>query len=248
MTKEDLTTNKETIDNIKVNSFEPALEFYNQTQIIKYYYKFNDLDVDRYNINGKGTQVFLAPREMDTSTLDIKTSTWSNKHLVYTHGYGVAMNKVTSVTSEGQPDFVIKNIPPENSTDIKLTDPRIYFGEKTDDYAIVNNTLGEFDYPKGDGNQTNDYSGTAGITMTGINKLLFAINQGDMSFLLSGNITSKSKILINRNIMDRTKKIAPFLTYDKDPYIVLANGKIYWIVDAYTTSDRYPYSQPDSTE
>jgi uncharacterized protein len=247
LTKEDLTTNKETIDNIKVNSFEQALEFYNQTQVIKYYYKFNDLDVDRYNIGGKGTQVFLAPREMDVSTLDAKTSTWSNKHLVYTHGFGVAMNKVASVTSEGQPDYVIKDIPPQNSTDIKLTDPRIYFGEKTDDYAIVNNTLGEFDYPKGDGNQTNNYAGTAGIPMTGVNKLLFAINQGDMSFLLSGNITSQSKILINRNIKDRVQKIAPFLTYDKDPYIVLANGKIYWVIDAYTTSDRYPYSQPNST-
>ncbi|MBC8062580.1 MAG: UPF0182 family protein [Clostridiaceae bacterium] len=247
LTKEDLTANKETIDNIKVNSFAQALEFYNQTQIIKYYYKFNDLDVDRYNINGKGTQVFLAPREMDTSTLDSKTSTWSNKHLVYTHGYGVAMNKVASVTSEGQPDYLIKNIPPENSTDIKLTEPRIYFGEKTNDYAVVDNTLGEFDYPKGSGNETNNYAGTAGIPMTGVNKLLFAINQGDLKFLLSGNITSKSKILINRNILDRTKKIAPFLTYDSDPYIVLANGKIYWIIDAYTTSDRYPYSQPDST-
>ena len=184
---------------------------------------------------------------MDTTTLDSKTSTWSNKHLVYTHGYGVAMNKVASVTSQGQPDYLIKDIPPQNATDIKLTDPRIYFGEKTNDYAIVDNTLGEFDYPKGDGNEVNNYNGTAGIPMTGINKLLFAINQGDMSFLLSGNITSNSKILINRNIMDRTQKIAPFLTYDNDPYIVLANGKVYWIVDAYTTSDRYPYSQPDST-
>jgi len=247
LTKEDLTANKETIDNIKVNSFEQALEFYNQTQIIKYYYKFNDLDVDRYKINGKGTQVFLAAREMDITALDSKTSTWSNKHLVYTHGFGVAMNKVASVTSEGQPDYLIKNIPPENDTDIKLTEPRIYFGEKTNDYAVVNNTLGEFDYPKGNGNQTNDYNGTTGIPMTGINKLLFAINQGDMSFLLSGNITSKSKILINRNIMERTKKIAPFLTFDKDPYLVLAGGKVYWTVDAYTTSNRYPYSQPDST-
>jgi len=247
LTKEDLTTNKDTIDNIKVNSFEQALEFYNQTQIIKYYYKFNDLDVDRYKIDGKGTQVFLAPREMDITALDSKTATWSNKHLVYTHGFGVAMNKVASVTSEGQPDYLIKNIPPENATDIKLSDPRIYFGEKTNDYAVVNNTLGEFDYPKGNGNQNYDYKGTAGIPMTGVNKLLFAINQGEMSFLLSGNITSDSKILINRNIMDRTQKIAPFLTYDKDPYIVLSNGKIYWIVDAYTTSNRYPYSQPNST-
>ncbi len=246
LTKDDLNANKDTINNIKVNSYAQALEFYNQTQVIKYYYKFNDLDVDRYNINGKGTQVFVAPREIDVSALDQKSSTWSNKHLVYTHGYGVAMSKVSSVTSEGKPDFVIKDIPPANATDIKITEPRIYFGEKIKDYAVVDNTLHEFDYPKGAGNQTSDYNGTAGIKMTGINKLLFAINEREMSFLLSGNITSKSKIIINRNVMDRVNKIAPFLTYDKDPYAVISNGKIYWIIDAYTTSDRYPYSQPDS--
>ena len=245
LTKEDIQSNEGTINNIKVNSFAQALEFYNQTEVLKYYYKFNDLDVDRYNINGKGTQVFLAPREMDVSALDAKTSTWANKHLVYTHGYGVVMNKVNSVTSEGRPNFIIKDIPTKNDTDINITNPRIYFGEKTEEYAIVDNTLGEFDYAENTGNKTNNYDGTAGIKMTTANKILFALKQGDMSFLLSKNITSDSKILINRNIMDRVKKIAPFLTYDNDPYIVLSNGKVYWVIDAYTTSDRYPYSQPD---
>lgn len=247
LTKEDIKSNAGTIDNIKVNSFTQALEFYNQTEVLKYYYKFNDLDVDRYNINGKGTQVFLAPREMDITALDSKTSTWANKHLVYTHGYGVVMNNVNAVTTEGRPDFTIKDIPIKNNTDIKIDNPRIYFGEKTDDYAIVDNTLGEFDYAENTGNKTNNYEGTAGIKMTMANKILFALNQGDMSFLLSKNITADSKILINRNVMDRVKKIAPFLTYDSDPYIVLSGGKVYWVIDAYTTSDRYPYSQPDES-
>lgn len=240
----DINNNKEIIDNIKINSFEPALEFYNQVQVLRYYYSFNDIDVDRYNINGKYNQVFIAPREINTAALDNSANTWQNKHLVYTHGYGVVMSKVNSVTSEGQPDFVIKDIPPNNSTDIPLTNPRIYFGESTNDYAVVNTDLAEFDYPKGGVNQTNEYNGKAGIPMSIGNRILFSINQQSLNFLLSKDINSNSKILINRNITDRVSKIAPFLTYDKDPYIVINNGKLYWIIDAYTTSDRYPYSQP----
>ncbi|MTK13644.1 MAG: UPF0182 family protein [Clostridiaceae bacterium] len=242
LTKEDLENNKDTISNIRINSFKPALEFYNQVQIIRYYYGFNGIDIDRYNINGNFSQVFVAPREVNTQSID--PNTWQNKHLVYTHGYGVVMSKVNSVTPEGQPDFVIKDIPPENKTDIKLDSPRIYFGEKTNDYAIVNTKLSEFDYPKGGENQTNKYDGAAGIKMNFANKMLFAANKKDLNFLLSRDITSESKILINRNIVDRVKKIAPFLTYDSDPYIVISGGKLYWIIDAYTTSDRYPFSQP----
>jgi uncharacterized membrane protein (UPF0182 family) len=155
------------------------------------------------------------------------------------------MNKVNSVTQEGQPNFVIKDIPPENKTDIKLENPRIYFGEKTDDYAVVDTKLNEFDYPKGgDSNETNKYDGLAGIKMSFINKILFSVNQKDLNFLLSRDISSESRILINRNIKERVEKIAPFLTYDSDPYIVLSGGKLYWILDAYTSSDRYPFSQP----
>lgn len=244
LTKEDIKNNKDTIDNIRVNSYKPALEFYNQVQIIRYYYGFNDVDVDRYNINNKSNQVFIAGREINSQAID--PSTWQNKHLIYTHGYGVVMSKVNSVTSEGQPDFVIKDMPPQNSTNIDLKNSRIYFGEKTDDYAIVNTKMNEFDYPKGGENQTNKYDGKAGIKMGFLNKLLFAVNQGDLNFLLSRDITSESKILINRNIVDRVKKIAPFLNYDSDPYIVISNGKLYWVIDAYTSSDKYPFSQPQN--
>ncbi|AYD39056.1 UPF0182 family protein [Clostridium fermenticellae] len=242
LTLKDIESNKDTINNIRINSVNQALEFYNQVQIIRYYYEFNDVDVDRYNIDGKFNQVFIAAREIDTQSVD--PNTWQNKHLIYTHGYGIVMNKVNSVTSEGQPDFVIKDIPSQNSTDIKLKNPRIYFGEKTNDYAIVDTNMNEFDYPQGGNNQMNKYDGTAGIKMSFINKLLFAINQKDINFILSRDINSNSKILINRNIVDRAKKIAPFLKYDSNPYIVINNGKLCWILDAYTTSNVYPFSQP----
>lgn len=244
LTKDTIKNNMDTIDNIRINSFRPALEFYNQVQVIRYYYDFNDIDIDRYNINGKYNQVFVAPREIDQSKLEGNANMWQNKHLIYTHGYGVVMSKVNSVTSEGQPDFVIRDIPPENSTDIKLENPRIYFGEKTNDYVIVNTDINEFDYPKGGDNQGNKYDGKAGIQMNLLNRVLFAVNERNINFLLSQAINDDSKILINRNVMDRVQKIAPFLSYDKDPYIVISEGKLYWIIDAYTTSDRYPYSQP----
>ncbi|MBW9147074.1 UPF0182 family protein [Clostridium sp. CM027] len=246
LTKEDINFNKDTIDNIKINSFKPALEFYNQFQYMRFYYGFNDLDIDRYNINGKYNQVFIAPREIELESLKDNSNTWQNRHLVYTHGYGVAMSKVNSVTSEGQPDFVINNIPLENKTSIKTDNPRIYFGESTNDYSIVNTKIGELDYPKGGENQINNYDGKAGIKMSVANRILFAINKKSTQFLLSNDITSNSKILIDRNIVQRVKKIAPFLTYDSDPYIVINEGRLYWIIDAYTTSDRYPFSQPQN--
>lgn len=244
LVKADIESNKDTINNIKINSYRPTLEFYNQMQVMRYYYDFNDVDVDRYNINGDYNQVFIAPREINLDKLEKEATNWQNKYLIYTHGYGAVMNKVNSVTTEGQPDFVIKDIPPENSTDIKLTNPRIYFGEKTNDYAVVNTDMSELDYPKGGENQWNKYDGGAGIKLNFINRLLFAVNQREMNFILSRDINSESKILINRNVMERVKKIAPFLEYDRDPYVVISNGKMYWIIDAFTTSNRYPYSQP----
>lgn len=244
LTKEDIVSNKEIISNIKINSFKQSLEFYNQAQVLRYYYTFNDLDVDRYNINGKYTQVFIAPREINSDSLVENAANWQNKHLVYTHGYGVVMSNVNAVTSTGQPDFLINNIPPNNKSGISLTNPSIYYGEKTNDYAIVNTKMQEIDYPSGDGNKYTDYKVESGIKMTLLNRVMFAIQYNNINFLLSRDILSDSKILINRNIMDRVQKIAPFLTYDSDPYIVINNGQLYWIIDAYTTSDKYPYSQP----
>ena len=242
--QEDISNNKKTIDNIRINSAAQALEFYNQVQIIRYYYNFSDIDVDRYKINDKYSQVFLAAREIDSTSLT--PSTWQNTHMIYTHGFGVVMSKVNAVTSEGQPDFVIKDMPIANSTNIKLINPRIYFGEQTNEYALVNTNVSEFDYPQGGANKVTNYDGKAGIKMNLGNKLLFAINNGDLNFLLSRDIKSTSKILINRNIVERAKTIAPFLTYDKDPYVVISGGKLYYILDAYTTSSQYPYSQPQN--
>lgn len=244
LTADDINANKATIDNIKINSFGPSLEFYNQVQELRYYYNFSDVDVDRYKLDGKLNEVFISPREIDESSLTGNASTWQNKHMNYTHGFGVVMSKVNSITSEGQPDFVMKDIPTKNSTDIKLDNPRIYFGEKTSDYAIVNNKIGEFDYPQSGSDKLYNYEGSAGIKANLVNRLLFAVNKGDVNFLVSNAISSDSKILINRNILDRVQKIAPFLTYDNDPYSVIYNGRIYWIIDAYTSSDRYPFSEP----
>jgi len=242
--QQDISNNKMTIDNIRINSATQALEFYNQVQIIRYYYNFSDIDVDRYNINNKYSQVFLAAREIDSTSL--VPSTWQNTHMIYTHGYGVVMSKVNAVTSEGQPDFVIKDMPIANSANIKLTNPRIYFGEQTNQYALVNTNVSEFDYPQGGANKVTNYDGKAGIKMNLGNKLLFAISNGDLNFLLSRDIKSTSKILINRNVVERAKAIAPFLTYDKDPYVVISGGKLYYMLDAYTTSSQYPYSQPQN--
>ncbi|WP_291636104.1 UPF0182 family protein [Clostridium sp.] len=246
LTKEDIDLNEETISNIKINAYKPALEFYNQFQYMRFYYAFNDIDIDRYNINGKYTQVFIAPREIDLDSLQGNSNTWQNRHLVYTHGYGVVMSKVNSVTSEGQPDFVISNLPLENKTTIKLDNPRIYFGESTNDYSIVNTKIEELDYPKGGENQMRNYEGKAGIKLNLVNKILFAINKQSIKFLLSNDITTSSKVLINRNIIDRVNKIAPFLTYDEDPYSVINEGKLYWVIDAYTSSNRYPFSEPQN--
>ncbi|MEK6266520.1 MAG: UPF0182 family protein [Clostridium sp.] len=242
--KEDISNNQKTVDNIRINSTGQALEFYNQVQILRYYYNFNDIDVDRYKINDKYSQVLISAREIDSTLLS--PDTWQNTHLIYTHGYGVAMSKVNAVTSEGQPDFVIKDMPISNSTDIKLTNPRIYFGEQTDMYALVNTNVSEFDYPQGDVNKETSYAGEAGIKMSFMNKVLFAINNGELNFLLSRDIKSTSKILINRNVVERAKTIAPFLNYDQDPYVVVSEGKVYYILDAYTTSTQYPYSQPQN--
>ncbi|WP_461613577.1 UPF0182 family protein [Clostridium sp. Marseille-QA1073] len=244
LTSKDIKDNKDIIDNIKINAYKPALEFNNQFQYIRYYYGFNDIDIDRYNINGKYSQVFIAPRELDLNKLDDNSNTWQNRHLSYTHGYGIVMSKVNSVTSEGQPNFVISNVPIENKTDIKLDNPRIYFGESTNDYSIVNTDLGEIDYPMSGENVTNNYDGEAGIRMSMLNRILFSFKYQNPKFILSQDINRDSQILIHRNIRERVNKIAPFLQYDRDPYIVVDNGQLYWIMDAYTVTDKFPFSQP----
>lgn len=238
--------NSQTITNIRINDYEPVQDFYNQTQSIRQYYDFNDVDIDRYNINGEQTQTYLAAREINESKI---SSTWINRHLKYTHGYGAAVSRVDAVTASGQPDIIVKNIPPESEAkDTDITRPEIYFGELTNDYVIVNTDEQEFDYPNGNENSYSTYKGKAGIKLNLLNRILFSVREGSMKLLVSSNVNSDSRIIINRNIKDRVEKLMPYLSYEKDPYMTVVNGKLYWIVDAYTTSSYYPYSEPYSGE
>ncbi|HBB27865.1 MAG TPA: UPF0182 family protein, partial [Clostridiales bacterium] len=234
------------IENIRINDKAPLNKVYNKLQGIRPYYTFNDVDIDRYVIDGQYKQVYLSARELDQSLLNEQAKTWINQYLKYTHGYGVALSQVNKVTSQGQPELLLKDIPPTTNTDLNITRPEIYFGEKTNDYIIVNTDEKEFDYPSGSDNVEAIYEGDAGIPLNFMNKLLFSIREGSYKMLISNNINSDSRIIINRNILDRVKKIAPFISYDNDPYIVInqEDGKLYWIIEGFTMSSRYPYSQP----
>ena len=246
LNRQAIQDNSQTITNIRINDYEPVQDFYNQTQSIRQYYDFNDVDIDRYNINGEQTQTYLAAREINESKI---SSTWINRHLKYTHGYGAAVSRVDAVTASGQPDIIVKNIPPESEAkDIEITRPEIYFGELTNDYVIVNTDEQEFDYPNGNENSYSMYKGKAGIKLNLLNRILFSVREGSMKLLVSSNVNSDSRIIINRNIKDRVEKLMPYLSYEKDPYMTVVNGKLYWIVDAYTTSSYYPYSEPYSGE
>ncbi len=246
LTSEDIANNSETIDNIRINDYTPAKQFYNQTQSIRPYYTFNDVDVDRYTIDGEYTQTFLSTREIDE---DKVTDTWLNRHIKYTHGYGIVMSRVNEVTASGQPNMIVDSIPPVSTApEIEITRPEIYFGELSNNYSVVGTNETEFDYPDGDTNQYTEYEGSAGIKMTLLNRIMFAIEERSLNLLVSSNITSTSKIIVNKNIMERVNKIMPYLQYENDPYMVVDEGKLYWIIDAYTTSDKYPYSQPYDTE
>ncbi len=242
LTTADIQKNDATISNIRINDYLPAEKFYNQTQSIRQYYSFNDVDVDRYMVNGEYTQTFLSAREIDETKI---STTWLNTHLKYTHGYGITLSRVDKVTANGQPDMLIKDIPPQSSVDeITITRPELYFGELTNNYIVTNTDEAEFDYPDGDANKYVQYEGSAGIKLNLFNKALFAIRERSLKLLVSSNINSQSKIVINRNIKARVEKIMPYLSYDNDPYVVTVDGKLYWIVDAYTSSDKYPYSEP----
>ena len=242
LTDSDINANVETINNIRINDFDPAQQFYNQTQSIRQYYTFHDVDVDRYMINGKYTQTFLTAREIDENKID---TSWLNRHLKYTHGYGATLSRVDKVTSSGQPDVLIGNIPPESEVqEIEITRPEIYFGELSNEYIVVNTDEKEFDYPDGQSNKYTMYEGKAGIKLNFFNRVLFSIKEGSLKLLVSSNIDSDSKIIIYRNVIDRVRKIMPHLSYEADPYMVTADGKLYWMMDAYTTSSYYPYSEP----
>lgn len=246
LTITDINNNKEVIDNIRINDQDPLIQVYNQLQGIRPYYVFKDVDVDRYIIDGDYKQVFLSARELDQNRLNEQARTWVNQYLKYTHGYGITLSQVNEVTPQGQPEMLVKNIPPTTNTDFNISRPEIYYGETQNDYIIVNTEEMEFDYPSGSDNVETLYKGDVGIRLSFINKFLFSIREGSYRLLISNNINSDSRILINRNIMKRVSEIAPFLHFDSDAYIVVnqEDGKLYWIIEGFTASSRFPYSQP----
>ncbi|MGA2507031.1 MAG: UPF0182 family protein [Chitinispirillaceae bacterium] len=237
-----LQNNAQTINNIRLWDRAPLLTTYSQLQEIRTYYEFLDVDNDRYMINGQYRQVMFSPRELVPAALPSRI--WINEHLTYTHGYGLCLGPVNSVTAEGLPDFFIKNIPPASTVPITVSRPQIYFGEADADYAIVNIGAKEFDYPSGNDNVYSVYDGSGGIRMGSIfRKMLFALKFQELKILLRSDISADSRILLHRQIIDRVQTAVPFLTYDNDPYMVItAAGRLVWIVDGYTTSDAYPYS------
>jgi uncharacterized protein len=237
-----ITANQATIDNMRLWDWHPLLQTFGQQQILRQYYEFTDVDIDRYVIDGQQRQIMLSAREIKGPPAD--ADSWTNEKLAYTHGYGITAVPVNAVTPEGRPDYLVSGINQESK--LPVGEPRIYFGEEPSSYVVVDTKASEFDYPLDD--QTSAVTTWKGSTGVGVgnlfSRLLFAIRFGDLNLLISNQLTSDSTILFRRKIEERVHELAPFLTYDKDPYLVSADGRLYWIWDAYTTSDRYPDAQP----
>jgi len=245
LSAEVIKNNNVTIQNIRIWDERPLLQTYRQIQAIRLYYDFNNVDVDRYQINNQYRQVMLSARELVVNKLPPQARTWVNRHLIYTHGYGLALSPVNEVTPEGLPNLLIKDLPPSFDADLKIDRPEIYYGEKTDQYVLVKTKTKEFDYPKGDKNVYTIYQGNGGVPINSfIRRLLFAVEFLDPQIFFTTYLSPESKIMYNRRIGRRVRTIAPFLNYDGDPYLVISEGKLYWIQDAYTTSNMYPYSHP----
>jgi uncharacterized membrane protein (UPF0182 family) len=234
------TDNSATLQNLRLWDYRPLLDTISQTQNLRSYYAFTDVDIDRYAINGAERQVMLSARELAPT----EGQTWTNQHLFYTHGYGLIAVPVNAVTTEGQPDYLVSGINQQGQ--LAVGEPRIYFGEAESSYVVTGTKTAEFDYPVGeDQNATTTWKGSTGVGVGGFfNRLLFAVRFGDLNLLISNQLTDTSQILFKRTLEERVQAIAPFLTYDRDPYLVSADGRLLWIWDAYTTSDHYPNSQP----
>ncbi|MSP13307.1 MAG: UPF0182 family protein [Chloroflexi bacterium] len=243
ITSNTLNNHLTTLRNVRLWDYRPLLDTYSQIQEIRLYYDFTDVDIDRYRFNDQLTQVNLSAREMNPAQLQNRT--WVNEHLEFTHGYGLVMSPVNDVTPEGLPHLIIKDLPPNISVPLTLTRPEIYFGEKTSRYVFVNTNVEEFDYPQGDSNVRATYQGKGGVAIDNpLKRLAFAYRFGDSQIMFTQSLNPNSRIMIYRNIREIVQNITPFLAYDADPYLVVADGRLIWVLDGYTTSDRYPYSQP----
>jgi uncharacterized protein len=244
LTAEVIAANQATIQNIRWWDPRPLLDTYRQLQEIRLYYDFHDIDIDRYTIDGHYKQVMLSGRELNQTKLPADAQTWINQRFKFTHGNGIAMNPVNLFDEEGLPVFYIKDIPPAAPPELPINRPEIYFGELTGNYVVVGGDTKEFDYAKGQENVYNTYQGRDGVSLGTLwQRALFAWYFGDLKLLISGNVTSSSRILFRRLIQDRIHQIAPFLLLDHDPYLVVSDGRLIWMQDAYTASDSLPYSQ-----
>jgi uncharacterized membrane protein (UPF0182 family) len=241
LTRADIDRNRATLDNVRLWDHQPLLETFGQIQEIRTYYDFTAVDNDRYEIDGQLRQVMLSARELNPAALPNRT--WVNERLTFTHGHGLTLGPVNQVTAEGLPVLFIRDLPPVSTVNIPVTEPSLYFGELSNEYAIVGTKAREFHYPKGDDNVFTTYAGSGGIALDSLwKKLAFATRFRDYQLLLSDDITAESRLIFDRQIARRAQKIAPFLTYDDDPYLVVDGGRLYWMLDAYTTTDRYPYA------
>ncbi|MBI2623456.1 MAG: UPF0182 family protein [Candidatus Liptonbacteria bacterium] len=243
ITSADIAANNLTVKNVRLWDRSPLLSTFSQVQEIRTYYEFAEVDNDRYIIDGEIRQIMLSPRELSSASLPNRN--WINERLTFTHGYGVAAGPVNQVTPEGLPVLFVKDLPPKSDAEeLAISRPEIYFGELSNDYVVVKTKSREFDYPKGEENIYATYEGAGGVEINSfLRRALYAIKFQSLKLFLSNDITSESRILYHRTIAERVAKIAPFLAFDRDPYIAIADGKVYWIADAYTTSNRYPYSE-----
>ena len=252
LSQNDISNNKQTVDNIRLWDPTVLAETYSQLQEIRAYYALQEVDVDRYRINGELTQVMVAARELDQTNLPAVG--WVNERLQYTHGFGVVFSPANNVASQGQPDFYVKGVPATTTVaELEVEQPRIYFGESADsvEYVVVNSLQDEVDYPLSTEGQSvayTNYSGDGGVGIGSFfRRLGFALRYSELNLLISNQLSDDSKLIMERNIVSRVKKAAPFLYTDNDPYLALIDGNLFWIIDMYTVSDKYPYAQPADT-
>ncbi len=246
-TQAGLDANKASISNIRLWDDRVLLQSYPQLQQIRQYYTFRDVDIDRYRVDGQYRQIMLSARELDAQQLAAQSQTWQNRHLIYTHGYGVVASTANEVVGGGNPNIILGDIPPRGPSDLQVQEPRIYYGEVTNDYVFVKTQQPEFDRPSGTAAQSQGeyttYAGGNGVAAGSfLRKMVLAAYLGEPKVLLSGDITGNAEVLFRRNVVNRLHTVAPFLRYDNDPYLVIMDGRLVWLNDAYTLTNRYPYA------
>jgi uncharacterized protein len=243
LSRQALERNATTLENVPLWNEQPLLDAFGQLQEIRTYYDFASVDNDRYTINGKYRQIMLSARELNARNLPSRT--FINEELTFTHGYGLTLGPVNEVTREGLPVLFIRDLPPISTVDLKITQPAIYYGELSENHVFVRTKTQEFDYPRGEDNVFTTYQGRGGVPLGGLfRRLLFAIRFRSTDTLVSPMLTAESRVLMHRRINERVNRIAPFLSFDPDPYMAISDGRLMWIQDAYTTSNRYPYASP----